>query len=153
MNFPIVIHKDKFSDYGVTVPDLPGCFSAGSTIEEALEMAREAIELHLEGLMEEGGAIPEPGPIERHRRDPRYRGGVWALVSISPSDIPERAKRINITMPRWVLEAVDRFALAHRQTRSGLLTRAAASFVGRIPPHRRSHSAAGAGNRTARRRN
>ena len=154
MNFPIVIHKDKDSDYGVTVPDLPGCFSAGSTLDEALAMAREAIELHLEGLIEEGEAIPDPGSIEQHRRDPRYRGGVWAVVSIPQSDIPEKAKRINITMPRRVLEAVDRFAIAHRQTRSGLLTRAAAAFVGRAPAHRRSRSAAGAGagNRTARRR-
>ncbi len=45
-----VIHKDPDSDYGVTVPDLPGCFSAGSTIDEAMAMAREAIELHVEGL-------------------------------------------------------------------------------------------------------
>ncbi len=36
MNYPVVIHKDKNSDYGVTVPDLPGCFSAGTTMEEAL---------------------------------------------------------------------------------------------------------------------
>ena len=48
MNYPIVIHKDPDTDYGVTVPDLPGCFSAGSTIDEALWMARGAIELYLE---------------------------------------------------------------------------------------------------------
>ena len=48
MNFPVVIHKAKDSDYGVTVPDLPGCFSAGRTVDEAFEMAKEAIELHLE---------------------------------------------------------------------------------------------------------
>jgi predicted RNase H-like HicB family nuclease len=36
MYFPIAIHKDPDSDYGVTVPDLPGCFSAGSTIDEAI---------------------------------------------------------------------------------------------------------------------
>ena len=154
MNFPIVIHKDKGSGYGVTVPDLPGCFSAGSTLDEALAMAREAIELHLEGLIEEGQAIPEPGSIEHHRGDPRYKGGVWAVVSIAPADIPEKARRINITMPRRVLEAVDRFALAHRQTRSGLLTRAAAAFVGRAPARRRLRSAARAvgGSRMGRRR-
>lgn len=43
MNFPIVIHKDKNSDYGVSVPDLPGCYSAGVSFEEALEMSKEAI--------------------------------------------------------------------------------------------------------------
>ena len=60
MNYPVVIHKDEDSDYGVTVPDLPGCFSAGSTIDEALAMAREAIELHLDSLREEGSPIPQP---------------------------------------------------------------------------------------------
>ena len=41
MIYPIVLHKDKDSDYGATVPDLPGCFSAGATLDEALEMNRE----------------------------------------------------------------------------------------------------------------
>lgn len=84
-NFPIVIHKDRDSDYGVTVPGLPGCFSAGSTMDEALAMAREAIELHLEGLLEEGLPIPDPGTIEDHKRDPRCRGGVWAVVTAQAS--------------------------------------------------------------------
>ena len=42
MNYPVVIHKDKKSDYGLTVPDLPGCFSAGKTFDEALENSKEA---------------------------------------------------------------------------------------------------------------
>ena len=153
MNYPIVIHKDKGSDYGVTVPDLPGCFSAGATLDEALAMAREAIELHLEGLIEEGQPIPEPGSIEQHRRDPRYKGGVWAVVAIASSDIREKARRINITMPQRVLEAVDRFARANRQPRSGLLVRAASAFIGRAAGHPRLRPGGrvAAGNRTARR--
>ena len=54
MRFPIVIHKDRDSDYGVTVPDLPGCFSAGNTTDEALSNAIEAIECHIEGLLLDG---------------------------------------------------------------------------------------------------
>ena len=60
MRYPVLIHKDSDSDYGVTVPDLPGCFSAGESIEEALAMAGEAIELHLEGMKAEGYPIPTP---------------------------------------------------------------------------------------------
>ncbi len=63
MNYPVVLHKDKTSDYGVTVPDLPGCFSAGKTVDEALAMAKEAIELHLEGLTDEGQPVPRPGRL------------------------------------------------------------------------------------------
>ena len=43
MKYSVVLHKDPQSDYSVTVPDLPGCFFAESTIEEALSMAKEAI--------------------------------------------------------------------------------------------------------------
>ncbi len=53
MIIPIVIHKDADSDYGATVPDLPGCFSAGETLDETLAMAKEAIELHMEWLITE----------------------------------------------------------------------------------------------------
>jgi len=138
MNFAIVLHKDKDSDYGVTVPDLPGCFSAGATLDEALAMAREAIELHLEGLLEEGMPIPDSLPLEEHRRNPEHRGGMWAVVSVDLASLPGKARRINVTMPRRVVEAVDRFARAHHQTRSGLLTRAAAAYMaqGRSAPSR-----------------
>lgn len=47
MKFPVVIHKDADSDFSVTVPDVPGCFSAGSTFSQALENVHEALALHL----------------------------------------------------------------------------------------------------------
>ena len=74
MIFPAVIHKDKRSDYGVTVADLPGCFSAGETLQAALTRAREAVELHLEGLIAEGQLIPTPGSIDQHARNPDFQG-------------------------------------------------------------------------------
>lgn len=129
MNYPVVIHKDKDSDYGVTVPNLPGCFSAGSTVDEALAMAQEAIELHLEGLIEEGMVVPKPGRIEDYQRSDEYQGGVWAIVSVDPSHLRLKAKRINITLPQRVLEAVDRVAAQEADTRSGLLAKAAVAYI------------------------
>jgi predicted RNase H-like HicB family nuclease len=129
MQYPIVIHKDKKSDYGVTVPDLPGCFSAGSTIDEALAMAREAIELHIEGLIEEGMVVPEPNLVDRLRKKAQYAGGVWAVVDINPSKFRKRSKRVNITLPQRVLDSIDRFAESHGETRSGLLTKAVANYI------------------------
>ncbi len=131
VNYPIVLHKDKTSDYGVTVPDLPGCFSAGRTVDEALAMAKEAIELHLEGLIDEGQPVPQPRKIENHQRKPEYRGGTWAVVAIDPAGLRVNAKRVNITVPERVLEAIDRFAEEHGQTRSGLLVEAATEYMGR----------------------
>ena len=80
MKFPIVIHKDTNSDYGVTVPALPGCFSAGKTLDEARVMAKEAIELHLEGLIADGQAIPTPAAFDVYQANPEFRGGIWMVV-------------------------------------------------------------------------
>jgi predicted RNase H-like HicB family nuclease len=82
MYYPIAIHKDPGSDYGVTVPDLPGCFSAGSTIDEAMLMAREAIELYLDTLIEDGRDIPIPSEIESLRSNPDFADAIWAVVSV-----------------------------------------------------------------------
>lgn len=131
MHYPVVIHKDKGSDYGVTVPDLPGCFSAGETVDEALASAREAIELHLEGLIEEGLVIPEAGRIEHYKGKRDYAGGTWAVVTIDQSALRFRAKRLSITMPERVVDAVDRWAEARGESRSGLLTKAALQYIGR----------------------
>jgi predicted RNase H-like HicB family nuclease len=82
MYFPVAIHKDPGSDYGVTVPDLPGCFSAGSTVEEAMLMTREAIELYLDTLAEDGREFPTPSDIEVLRANPDFADAFWAFVNI-----------------------------------------------------------------------
>ena len=131
MNYPVVIHKDKGSDYGVTVPDLPGCFTAGATVDEALTMAKEAIEVYLEFLIDEGQPIPASGSIEKHKDNRDYQGGTWALVAIDQSSLNVKAKRINITVPERVLDAVDRYARQVGETRSGLLVEAVTQYMGR----------------------
>jgi predicted RNase H-like HicB family nuclease len=133
VNYPIVIHKEPESDYGVTIPDLPGCFSAGRTIDEAIEMASEAIELHLEGLIEDGEPVPRPCPIDQHQAKAAYRDGTWAVVTVDSSSLRLKAKRVNITMPERVLDAVDRYAAREGETRSGLLVRAVTEYMGHKP--------------------
>lgn len=85
MKFTLVLHSDDGQHYGVSVPDLAGCFSAGDSIENALESAKEAIELHLERLMEAGQELPVIAPISRHQQNPDYAGGVWAVVDVDTS--------------------------------------------------------------------
>jgi len=82
MDYPVVIHKDKNSDYGVIVPDLPGCFSAGETMDETLRNVVEAIELHLEGMLSDGETIRAALSIEAHQGNPDYAGGTWVMVSV-----------------------------------------------------------------------
>ena len=131
MRYPIVIHKDRKSDYGVTVPDLPGCFSAGDTLEDALTNAVEAIECHLEGLLLDGDEIPQAQPVEAHLKNKDFAGGTWALVSVDLSRLASKTKRINITMPERVLSLVDEQARREGETRSGLLARAVLEYIGR----------------------
>ena len=99
MRFPIVIHKDRNSGYGVIVPDLPGCFSAGDSLDDAIDSAHEAIACHLEGLLMDGKTIPEQVPLEAHRAHKEHRGGTWALVSIDISKLSSKANRATSYAP------------------------------------------------------
>lgn len=125
MRFPVVLHTDDGVRYGATVPDLPGCFSAGDTFDEALDSVREAIDLHLEGLIEEGGDVPVPRTIAEHRANLDFADGVWAAVDVDVSRYEGKAEKINITIPRRLLVKIDEYAKAHGSTRSGFLAEAA----------------------------
>ena len=129
MQFPVVIHKDIESDYGVTVPDLPGCFSAGETVEEALHQITEAIELHLEGMLIDGDAIPKAHPIAIHQSNPDYANGIWAIVDIDLNKISGETKRVNITLPERLVTMMDRYAVANGKSRSGLIAEAAVEYI------------------------
>jgi predicted RNase H-like HicB family nuclease len=58
-----VVFERSQTGYGAHVPDLPGCVAAAATLEEAEKLIREAIELHLDGMREDGDAIPAPTTI------------------------------------------------------------------------------------------
>jgi predicted RNase H-like HicB family nuclease len=123
------MHKDKDSDYGVTVPDLPGCFSAGDTADDALSNAIEAIECHIEGLLMDGETILLGHPIEHYRMKREFAGGIWALVDVNLSKLSGKARRVNITLPERILVQIDSFASKTGHTRSGLLAQAALEYV------------------------
>ncbi len=129
MRFPVVLHSDDGIRFGVTVPDLPGCFSAGDTFDEALESVREAIDLHLEGMADDNNEIPVPRPIAEHRRNPDFEGGIWAILEVDTSRFEGGAERVNITLPRRLLEKIDAYAKAHGRSRSSFLAEAARNAI------------------------
>ena len=131
MRFPIVIHKDDDTAYGVTVPDLPGCFSAGDTLEEAIEAAGEAVACHIEGFLIDGEPIPERVALEAHQCREDFRDAVWAIITVDISKLSSKTRRVNITIPARVLTIVDQAAVREGETRSGFLARAALSYVQR----------------------
>jgi predicted RNase H-like HicB family nuclease len=118
-----LIHKDAGSDYGVSFPDLPGVISAGSTLDEARDMAAEALAFHLEGLAQDGEAVPEPSSLEAIMATAENRDGVAVLIAAPNAEV--RSVRVNITLPADVLSEIDRYAEREGFTRSGFLAQAA----------------------------
>ncbi|MFN3957302.1 MAG: type II toxin-antitoxin system HicB family antitoxin [Tepidimonas ignava] len=126
MKFPIAVEPgDERSAWGVVVPDLPGCFSAGDSAEDAFANAVQAIEAHLEALAEDGQDIPAPKPLAHWQAHPEFAGWIWGLVDVDTSRFEGKAEKINITLPARLLARVDAYARAHGETRSGFLARAA----------------------------
>ena len=121
-----LIHKDADSDFGVSFPDFLGCITAGSTLDEARAMAEEALAFHVEGMLEDGEAIPEPSSLTDIMADPQNRDGVAVLVALKAEP---KTVRVNITLPDDTLREIDRYASEHGFTRSGLLAAAARKAI------------------------
>jgi predicted RNase H-like HicB family nuclease len=126
-NYIGLIHKDADSDFGVSFPDFPGVVTAGTTLDEARAMAEEALALHVEGMTEDGEAIPEPSSLEDIMSDPENRAGVAVLVSLKTEQ--PKSVRVNVTLPEDVLAQIDTYAEAHGFTRSGFLAQAAKKLI------------------------
>lgn len=104
--YPAIVERAK-QGYSVFFPDLPGCTSAGATIDEAALNAEEALSGHLIVSAQYGDGIPVPTPLEQFKRDPEVEEVARILVR---AERPGRAKRINITMDEGLIEAIDRMA-------------------------------------------
>jgi hypothetical protein len=90
-----------------------------------LIQAREAIELHLEGLLEDREKIPELSPIEELQGGKEYQDGTWCVVEVDLSKLAGKVKRINITVPETLLDRIDAAAAEEHTSRSGFLVSAA----------------------------
>ena len=123
MKYPIAIEMgSRKKSWGVVVPDLPGCFSAAdSGIDEAIENAKEAIELWIEVALDQGMEIPRPSMITDLQKKKEYKGWIWAVAEIDPALLSDEIERINITLPKRVLSRLDAKAKKAGETRSGFI--------------------------------
>ena len=129
MRYPIILHTDDHQDFGVTVPDLPGCFSAGDSIEEAIDNAYEAILAHAEVMAEDGESIPLPSEIvNMDDFYPNEGTALLAYVDIDLEPVLGPAKRINITIRPALLQVIDIRAKARGMNRSEYLAFAGTHF-------------------------
>jgi predicted RNase H-like HicB family nuclease len=122
MDYIAIIHKDDDSDFGVSFPDFPGCITAGRTLDEAKDMAAEALAGHIEVMREDGETIPEPSALEKVMHSPDFQDGVGFLVHIKE---PDKTVRVNITLSESELDQIDQRANALGLSRSAFLVRRA----------------------------
>jgi predicted RNase H-like HicB family nuclease len=120
-----VVHKDEDSAWGVHFPDLPGCFSAADDLADVQANASEAVMLYLEGEK-----APTPSALEKIRAiaaDDLAEGAF--LLAVPYVYVRNRPQRINISIDRGVLDAIDAAATSRKLTRSAFLTEAARNEI------------------------
>jgi predicted RNase H-like HicB family nuclease len=130
MNYLAYLHKDPNSDYGVSFPDFPGCITVGRTLDEAQRMATEALALHVAGMLEDGGPLPEPSTLDLLRDDPARKGAVAFLVKVDSR--AEQTVRVNITARQSQVEAIDQLAAKAGMSRSAYMVRSALHSAPRL---------------------
>jgi len=94
MRYPIVIETGSAETAcSVVVPDLPGCFSAGDTLDEALAAAEEAAAAWIDATLDEGGTVPPPSPVSRIQALPDYAGWAVGVITIDPALLDDARER------------------------------------------------------------
>lgn len=132
MKFLIAIEPgSETTAFGVAVPALPGCFSAGDTLEEAYDNAVEAIEAYCEVLAEDGKDMPSAAPMSElmAQNAGEFAGWTWGVVDAPIERLFGPAEKINITVPGRVLVKIDEYAKSRGMSRSGFLVQAAQDAI------------------------
>jgi predicted RNase H-like HicB family nuclease len=133
-NYIATVHKEAKSDFGVSFPDFPGCITAGKNIDEAKDMAQDALSLHISGMLEDGDQLPVPSKLEDIMANPDYADATAYLV-VSVPDARPRTVRVNITLPEMTLKQIDAAAKKRGMSRSSFLVHAAQNTIQTVSPN------------------
>jgi len=85
--------------FSVVVPDFPGCFSAGDTLDEALDAAREAASAWLDAALDSDTPVPAPSTLDQVRRLADYKGWAVGVIDLEGDLFDDTIERLNITLP------------------------------------------------------
>ncbi len=124
-----VIHKEGGSEYGVSFPDFPGCITSGETLDKAKDLAQEALDFHIVGVLEDGEPLPAPSTLETVTADERFQNAA-AFFVVRPQSVQTPAVRFNATMDSKLLAAIDHRARNLGMSRSGYLASLARKDLG-----------------------
>ncbi len=124
MRYPILIESGTADTaFGVVVPDLPGCFSAGDSLDEAVDAARQAAAAWIDAALDDGTPIPPPSGLGAVRALPGYEGWTVGVIDLSETLFDDTIERVNITLPKRVLRRLDDLARAEGQSRGAFIAR------------------------------
>ncbi|MCK6680939.1 MAG: type II toxin-antitoxin system HicB family antitoxin [Thermoanaerobaculia bacterium] len=115
MHYMAVLTPEEEGGYSIEFPDVPGCLSCADTLEEAAYMAHDALQLHLQCILDSGEALPPVTP------EKPIEGKILLAVPFEPS----KSIRISLMVPDFDLRAIDAYAKRHGMSRSGFLVTAA----------------------------
>jgi predicted RNase H-like HicB family nuclease len=122
MRYPIAIEPgSETTAFGVIVPDLPGCFSAGDTLDDAIAGAEEAAAAWIDATLDAGNPVPPPSRLEAVQGNPDFAGWAFGVITLDPALLDDTSERVNITLPRRVLKRLDALARAAGESRSGYI--------------------------------
>jgi predicted RNase H-like HicB family nuclease len=125
--YPAVLERGEHGAVGLWFPDFPGCVVGGRSEEEALARAADALEAAMRGLAEREQPLPAPTPLARVETPPEC--DVIGLVAIGATP-PDPSERVNVYLPRSLIERVDRLAAAMGMNRSSFFGLAASRMLG-----------------------
>jgi predicted RNase H-like HicB family nuclease len=118
------VHKDDSSDFTALFPGVPGCITAGGTVEELEAMAREALQGHLDVSRDFGDPVPVPLTLDAVKAHEDAQGSEFVLA-VAVEVESGKAARLNITMPEELVAEVDTYAKRRGLSRSAFLAKAA----------------------------
>ncbi len=125
MRFPMIVYKSENSGYGGLLPDFPGCYPMGETLDALLADVQGAVETWMEG--EDPSIFPPPASLEAVQASPDAKNRTLVLVDVDTAFLDSATERVNITVPRYALSAIDRLAKAQGLSRSAYMVRSALS--------------------------
>jgi predicted RNase H-like HicB family nuclease len=123
----VLLHKNGRKGFGASFPDFPGCVSGGTTVEDTLREAAEALALHVDGMLEDAQKIPKPRSLEAIRQAKHdwldLDDAIVATVPLLPAS--GKAVRVQVTIDERLLARID----AVTKNRSAFLAQAATEVL------------------------
>ena len=124
MRYPVMLEAGTDTTaWGVVVPDLPGCFSAADTLDEAMTAVEEAAAAWIDSALDAGKVIPLPYTVQAASEG--YPGWIVAFVNVDPALLDDTVARVNITLPKRVLARIDAKAREAGESRSSFIAQMA----------------------------